>query len=423
VHATIIILVFVLTYIGMAAGRLPWLQVDRTGIALLGVIALLATETVTLDDLGANIDTSTLVLLFALMIISAQFAAAGFYDLCADWITSKRASPAMLLALTVAVCGALSALLANDIVVFTMAPLLIAGARERGLDPRPFLIALASASNAGSAATLIGNPQNILIGQLGNLSFLVFLFTCIVPALFALAAFFAFIWLFWHDRIEGTVLAVTREESDVVRHPHDRNQTIKGLVAMALLLTLFTTSLPREIGGLLIAALLLSNRKITSRTMIATLDWPLLLLFVCLFAVTGALADTGIPWRFISALEEHGLLPDNLLVLAPLTLLMSNTLGNVPSVILLLQVWPNPPQGALYGLALLSSLAGNFLIVGSLANLIVVERAAAQGVRLTFAEYARVGVPATLVSMGFAMGWLAWTGWLPWLPGGGTPGN
>jgi Na+/H+ antiporter NhaD/arsenite permease-like protein len=135
VHAAIIIFVFILTYIGMAAGRLPWLQVDRTGIALLGVIALLATETVTLDDLGANIDTSTLVLLFALMIVSAQFVVAGFYDLCADWVLSKRGSPALLLALTVGVCGGLSALLANDIVVFTMAPLLVAGVCVKGIDP------------------------------------------------------------------------------------------------------------------------------------------------------------------------------------------------------------------------------------------------------------------------------------------------
>jgi len=170
---------------------------------------------------------------------------------------------------------------------------------------------------------------------------------------------------------------------------------------------------------LLIAAILMSNRRITSTTLIATLDWPLLLLFVCLFAITGALADTGIPWTLISMLDEHRLLPDNLVLLAPLTLLLGNTLGNVPSVILLLQIWPNPPQGALYGLALLSSIAGNFLLVGSLSNLIVVERAAAAGVSLSFGEYARVGVPATIISLGFAMFWLAWTGWLPWLPGGG----
>ena len=422
-HAALILLIFVLTYIGMAAGRLPWLQVDRTGIALLGVIALLGTEAVTLDDLGANIDTSTLVLLFALMIVSAQFVVAGFFDLCADWIMSRHASPAALLALTVGVCGALSAVLANDILVFVMAPLLVAGTRAKGLDPRPFLIALCGASNAGSAATLIGNPQNILIGQLGRLSFLTYLAVGVVPAVVGLVALYAVIWLLWHDRIDGTVMAMARETTDVPRHPWDRNQTIKGLVAMALLLGLFMTRLPREIGGLLIAAILMSARKVTSRTMIAGVDWPLLLLFVCLFAITGALADTGLPYSFIAGLDGVRLLPDNLVVLAPATLFASNVIGNVPSVILLLQTWPNPPQGTLYALAVLSSLSGNLLLTGSLSNLIVVERANAYGVRLSFGDYARVGIPATLISMGFAMAWLAWSGWLPWLPGGEAGGN
>ena len=417
-HAAIIILVFIFTYLGMAAGRLPWLQVDRTGIALLGVIALLATETVTLDDLGGNIDTPTLVLLFALMIISAQFLSSGFFDLCANWIGRQGGGPARLLAVTVAVCGGLGALLANDIIIFPLVPLLIAAARARSLDPRPFLIALVCATNAGSAATLIGNPQNILIGQVGNLSFHTFLLACLVPSIVALCCVFGVIWLLWHDRIEGTVLAVTRDLPEAPVHPHDRNQTIKGLVAMGALLILFTTSLPREIGGLVIAALLLANRKFTSRTMIAAVDWPLLLLFVCLFAITGALADTGLPWTVISGLQQVGLLPDNLAVLTPTMLLMSNTIGSVPSVILLLQIWPNPPQGALYGLALLSSLAGNLLVVGSFTNLIVLERGAAFGVRISFAEYARAGVPITLLSMGFAVFWLAWIGWLPLWPGG-----
>ncbi|HXZ02318.1 MAG TPA: SLC13 family permease [Stellaceae bacterium] len=418
-HAAIIILVFIFTYVGMAAGRLPWLQVDRTGIALMGVIALLATETVTLDDLGATIDTSTLVLLFALMIISAQFLYSGFYDLCAEWITSQGGGPARLLAVTVAVCGGLGALLANDIVVFAMAPLLIAGARARGLDPRPFLLALACSINAGSAATVIGSPQNILIGQVGNLSFHTFLLACLVPAMVGLICVFGVIWLLWHDRIEGMVPAAAGEAPEVQLHPHDRYQTIKGLAAMAALLILFATTMPREIVGLAIAALLLATRKFTSRTMIAAVDWPLLLLFVSLFAITGTLADTGLPWTVISALQGVGLLPDSLAVLTPLTLLMSNIIGNVPSVILLLQVWPSPPQGALYALALLCSLAGNLLLVGSLTNLMVVERGAAFGVRISFAEYARAGVPITLLSMGFAVFWLAWTGWLPLWPGGG----
>src|SRR5262249_18313845 len=147
------VVVFILTYIGMAAGRLPFLQVDRTGIALLGVILLLGSEAVTLDDVGASIDMPTLVLLFALMIVSAQPAAAGFFDRCAQWIVEIEAGPATLLAFTVAMGGALAALFVNDILLFALVPLVIAAVRARGLDPRPFLIALAGSANIGSAST------------------------------------------------------------------------------------------------------------------------------------------------------------------------------------------------------------------------------------------------------------------------------
>jgi Na+/H+ antiporter NhaD/arsenite permease-like protein len=415
-QAAIIILVFVLTYIGMAAGRLPWLQVDRTGIALLGVILLLATEALTLDDVGANIDMPTLVLLFALMIISAQFAAAGFYDKCARWISEVPGPPTVVLALTVAVVGALSAILANDILIFALVPLLVSGLQARGLDPRPFMIAVIGATNAGSAATILGNPQNILIGEIGNLGFGTFLVACGVPAIVALGLVFAVVWLAWRGRLTMIEPAEQFDTPPIPTHPHDRNQTIKGVIATIALLALFTTSLPREIGALVIAALLLANRKFTSRTMIASVDWPLLLLFGCLFGVTGALADTGIPWTLISHLQDWGLMPDSLLVLTPLTLLMSNTIGNVPSVILLMQIWPNPPKGALYGLALLSTLSGNLLLFGSFANLMVVERAATFGIRLSFAEHAKVGVPITILSIAFAVFWLAYMDWLPWMP-------
>ena len=405
-HTAIIALVCFAVYAGMTIGRLPWLSVDRTGIALLGVIALLASGQATLDDLGASIDMPTIALLFALMIISAQFVASGFFEICCDWMLDKTESPTALLALTVAVRGALSAFLANDLVVFAMAPLLISGAQTRGLDPQPFLIALVGASNAGSSATLIGNPQNILIGQTGNLNFYSFLGVCLVPALVGLASVFGVVRYLWRDRIEALPILTGTGAAEMPRHAHDRNQTIKGLIAMGLLLVLFLTPLPREIGALVIAALLLSNRKFTSRAMISSVDWPLLLLFVCLFAVTGALANTGLPWSVLSALGT----PGRLLVLTPLTLLMSNLIGNVPWVILLLQIWPSPPSGALYALALLSSLSGGLLLWGSVANLIVAERAEAMGVKLSYAEYARAGVPFTLLSLLFAVIWLASTG-------------
>jgi Na+/H+ antiporter NhaD/arsenite permease-like protein len=415
-HAAIVLLILILTYIGMAAGRIAWLQVDRTGIALLAVIALLASGQMTLDDFGSAVDLPTLAFLFAMMIISAQFAESGFIDLCARTITESRRGVATLLALTVAIGGGLSAVLATDILIVAISPLLIAGAQSRGFDPRPLVIALAAASNAGSAATLIGNPQNILIGALGHLDFWTFLAICAVPAIFTLAVVFAVVWLQWRKRITQTALAATLDAPTITVHPLDRNQTIKGAVALLALLVLFATPLPREIGALIIAALLLASRKITSRRMIAAVDWPLLLLVACLFGITGALNQSGFAAQLLEFLTDHGLLPDSLLLLTPYSVLASNTIGGVPAAMLFLQLWPTAPPGVLYALALLSSLAGNLLLTGSLTNVLIAEHAERMGARLPFAEHARAGVPITIVSIGFAVFWLAFTQTLQPLP-------
>ena len=415
-HAAIVLLILILTYIGMAAGRIAWLQVDRTGIALLAVIALLASGEMTLDDFGSSVDLPTLAFLFAMMIISAQFAESGFIDLCARTITETRHGMATLLALTVAIGGGLSAILANDILIIAISPLLIAGAQSRGLDPRPLVIALAAATNAGSSATLIGNPQNILIGALGRLDFWIFLAICAVPAIFTLIVVFLVVWLQWRTRISQTVLATTLDAPPITLHPLDRNQTIKGAVAVLVLLVLFATPLPRETGALIIAALLLASRKITSRTMIAAVDWPLLLLVACLFGITGALNQSGVAAQILEFLTDHGLLPNSLVLLTPYSLFASNTIGGVPATLLFLQLWPTAPPGVYYALALLSSLAGNLLLTGSLTNVLIAERADRMGARLTFAEHARAGVPIAIISIGFAAFWLALTQTLPVLP-------
>jgi len=415
-HAAIVLLILILTYIGMAAGRIAWLQVDRTGIALLAVIALLASGEMTLDDFGSAVDLPTLAFLFAMMIISAQFAESGFIDLCARTITESRHGTPTLLALTVAIGGGLSAILANDILIIAISPLLIAGAQSRGLDPRPLVIALAAATNAGSAATLIGNPQNILIGALGRLDFWTFLAICAVPAMFTLIVVFLVVWLQWRRRISQTVLAATLDPPPITVHPLDRNQTIKGAVAVLMLLVLFATPLPRETGALIIAALLLASRKITSRTMIAAVDWPLLLLVACLFGITGALNQSGVAAQILEFLTDHGLLLNSLVLLTPYSLFASNTIGGVPAALLFLQLWPSAPPGVFYALALLSSLAGNLLLTGSLTNVLIAERADRMGARLSFAEHARAGVPIAIISIGFAVFWLAFTHTLPVLP-------
>jgi Na+/H+ antiporter NhaD/arsenite permease-like protein len=169
---------------------------------------------------------------------------------------------------------------------------------------------------------------------------------------------------------------------------------------------LFTTSLPREISALLVAACLVISRTVPSRQLLDEIDLPLLILFAALFVVNDAFGRTGLAQEALAVLRSHGLLPDRLLLLTPLSLLLSNTIGNVPAVVMILQVWHGIPEGTLIGLAILSTLSGNLLLVGSLANLIVAERAALAGVRLSFRDHAKVGVPLTFVSLLLAALWL-----------------
>lgn len=404
----VILAIFLFTYLGMALGRVPGFRLDRTGIALLGVVALLGSGAIDLDKARASVDLSTILLLFALMIVSAQFQEAGLYRRAAARIAAAPGSSFRLLALTVATAGLLSAFLANDIVVFAMTPILVEGICRRGLDPKPFLLGLAGAANAGSAMTIIGNPQNILIGQVGGLNFWKFLAVCALPALLSLAVVFAMVALFWMKS-----LSVPPQPMDDEDDPRPSPwQMGKGVAAIIFLLALFASGLPREIGALIVAGFLLASRRMASRDMIGAVDWHLLLLFACLFVVTDAFSGTGFAGRLVELAAENGWLPHQLSVMAPLMLVSGNTIGNVPATMLILSVWPISDSGPLYGMALLSTLAGNFLLVGSLANIIVAERANRAGLRLGFMDFARAGIPMTLISLAIAAGWLWLGGWM-----------
>lgn len=405
---TLSVTVFVLVYLGMALGRVPGLAVDRTGVALLGLIVLLASGDLSLAEAGAAVDMPTITLLFALMILSAQFEHSGFYGWVAHRVVRAARSPKALLGVLIAVTGVLAAVFTNDVVVFALTPLLATGLLSQNLDARPYLIGLAGAANAGSAATLIGNPQNILIGQAGGLDFWAYLAAAAPPTILCLAAVYLAILATW--KLEpGNGRDV--EGSAPIRI--DRFQLGKGLAAVVLLVGLFLTPLPRELSALAVAGLLLMSRRLSSRTMIGAVDWQLLLLFVCLFGVTEAFTKTGLSQEGLAWLAAQGLLPDRLAVLTPLTLAASNTIGNVPAVILLIALVPDLSHGALTALALLSTFAGNLLLTGSLCNIIVAERASAHGVSLGFVDFARSGIPMTLASLAIAVAWLWATGLVP----------
>ncbi|RPI34428.1 MAG: anion transporter [Hyphomicrobiaceae bacterium] len=399
----LVIAIFLSVYVGMALGRWPGLKVDRTGIALVGAIVLYSTGLVTNAMVLQAIDFPTLIVLFGLMVLSAQFAVCGFYDWCSARIAATHASPVAILALTVLVAGTLSALLANDVVVFAMTPLLVQGLSRRGLDPRPYLIALASAANAGSAATVIGNPQNILIGQVGRLDFWSFTAACGPPAALALATVFGGIWLVWRRKLSER--AVLDSEIEIPRM--DGFGVGKGVAAAAVLLALFSTRLPHVADVLLVTGVLLISRRLATRDVLGLVDWHLLVLFGALFIVTAALAETSLPRDALAAINAFGIDPKDLPAMLFLTVFGSNTIGNVPTVVLLTTVLKDLPNESLYAMATLSTLAGNLLIVGSLANIIVVERAKQAGVELGLVEHARCGVPITLVSLALTIIWFA----------------
>lgn len=409
----IVVAVFVLTYLGMAVGRVPGFKIDRSGIALIGAIALIAAEIVTPSQAAGFVDGPTMMLLFGLMIVAAQFGAAGAFAGIARRIAALSDRPHRLLAGIVLTSGGLSAVLSNDVVVFAMAPLLCAGLRTRGVNPVPYLVALAASANAGSAATLIGNPQNILIGQMTDLGFWHYIALALPVALAALAVVYGVVAFLWRGNLKPALGSSAADSGSLYS---DRRQYLKAVLATGVLLVLFMTPVPREISALVVAGALLASRRIESRELIEAVDWNLLILFAALFVVTGAMVaqlEGGEAGALAQRLTTSGWLPDRLSILIPAALAMSNTIGNVPAVILILQAWHAPPEGAMVALAILSTFAGNLCLVGSIANIIVAERARGEGVRLSFGEHARAGVPITLISTGLAAAWLALLGVLP----------
>jgi Na+/H+ antiporter NhaD/arsenite permease-like protein len=248
-----------------------------------------------------------------------------------------------------------------------------------------------------------------MIGQVGNLGFWSYSAAAIVPSILGLVISYACIAWAWRESLRAEAASVP-----VAAPPFDRRQTGICSIALVVLLVLFTTPLPREVSALLIAACLIVSRKYATRQLLDEVDLPLLILFASLFVVNDAFARTGLAEQAMRALEASGLLPDRVSLLAPLALVVSNTIGNVPAVVMILKVWQAIPEGTLVGLAILSTFAGNLLLVGSLANLIVAERAAGQGVHLSFRDHAKAGVPITLISMLAAGLWLWGTGLMSW---------
>ena len=392
------IIIFIATYAGVALGRIPGLTLDRTGIALLGAIGMIVSGAVPLSSALAAIDLPTIVLLYALMIISAQLRLGGFYTWVAARSTALLGRPRRFLFINMLLAALLSALLANDIICLAFTPVLTIALTRAGLNPLPFLLGLAAASNIGSAATIIGNPQNMLIGQVGQLRFDRFLYWCSPPALLALAGSYFIICGLYRRRF--TVASPPLPASLEAELPaFNLWQTSKGLIAVTVLLVLFFTDIPRELSAITVAGVLHCSRRMRSRQMMELIDWHLITLFCALFIVVQAMAAARIPALLIEAIAGRGFHLTAPVNLAAVSTILSNLVSNVPAVMLLIHFLDPAQPHQWYVLALSSTFAGNLLVIGSIANLIVIEQAKKMGVTITFREHARTGVPVTIFSL------------------------
>ncbi len=416
-----VVAVFAVVYLGMFLGGLPRLKLDRAGVALLGAIAVIGLGAVSVEEAARAVDLPTVLLLFAFMVMSAQMRLGGFYTATVRWVGGQRLSPAAFMAALIAVAALLSAVFSNDVICLAMTPVVARICLQRGLNPVPFLVGLACAANIGSAATLIGNPQNMLIGSVLKLPFADHLRQALPPVLLSLGVLWAWLALGPQrhalaakaDAAAGGVPPSPATEP-VAQAPADGEpafdpvQTAKGLlVAGAVLVAFLATDWPHEVVALVAAGVLLLSRRFHSSDVMGFVDWELLVMFMGLFVVNHAFGQTGLAAEAVAALAAQGIHLGDTGPLFAAGLLLSNLVSNVPAVMLLLPHVQGPgAAGAGLTLALVTTLAGNLLLVGSIANLIVADLAARQGITIDWKTHARIGVPVTLLTLAVVAGWL-----------------
>jgi Na+/H+ antiporter NhaD/arsenite permease-like protein len=395
--------IFILTYAGVALGRIPGLRLDRAGVALTGAALMMAVAALTPQEAYRAIDLDTIVLLLGMMIVVAHLKLSGFFRLVAGWALTRAHSARVLLAAVVVTAGTLSAFLVNDAVCLVMAPLVIEVTRALRRNPVPYLLALAMAANVGSTATITGNPQNMIIGAISHIPYTAFAAVLAPVAIAGLVLVMAVILAAWRSdfRDPGRLSAVPPPAR--VHRP----QMIKAVLVTGGVVALFFAGVPVAKAAILGGALLLVTRAIKARKVYREIDGALLLMFAGLFVVVAGAEKVLLSPDAVAAVR--GLHLDDVWALTGVTAVLSNIISNVPAVLALkpfVTGLPDEPRAWL-AIAMSSTLAGNFTLVGSVANLIVAERARRAGIEISFLAYCRAGIPLTLLTLALGAWWLS----------------
>jgi len=399
------IVIFGITYLVLAIGRLPGFRVDRTGAAIIGASFMVGVNALSLDEAYRAINFDTIILLFGMMIVVANLQLSGFFSLVAERVVERAHSPVVLLIAIVAVSGVFSAFFVNDTMCLVLTPLVLEITEALDRNPVPYLLAVPMAANIGSVATITGNPQNMMIGSFSGIPYRLFL--AALGPVAAVGLVLAVLAVFFGYRREFTTrgeVAVSKREVRV-----DRGLMWKSLAIALAMIAMFFVGWPVPKVAIVAGAVLLITRRVRPERVYHRIDWPLLVMFAGLFIVIAGVEKTSLERELGSLAGRMHL--DNAYLLSALTAVLSNVVSNVPAVLvfkpLIGQI--HSPERAWLVLAMASTLAGNLTVVGSVANLIVIQQAHSK-VRIGFWEYFRVGAPLAAITILAGAAWIGWRG-------------
>jgi Na+/H+ antiporter NhaD/arsenite permease-like protein len=378
----------------LAIGRLPFFRVDRTGATIIGATLMLAFKVLSFEEAYRAIDYDTILLLFGMMIVIANLRLSGFFRVVAARVVEHARHPMLLMASIVLVSGFFSAFFVNDTICLVMTPLVLEVTAAVGWNPVPFLLAVAIGANIGSVATITGNPQNMMIGAFSGIAYSEFLRRLApVAAIGLVVAMAVLAAVYWKE-----LKAEKRGSTDHLRVRVNRVLMWKSLLVSGGMIVAFFQGWPVPMVALVAGALLLVTRRVKPEKVYHEIDWPLLVMFVGLFVVVAGVEKqvlaSGAP-ELVSRMRL-----DRVEVLTAVTAALSNLVSNVPAVLLFkpfVAHLADPKRGWLT-LAMASTLSGNLTLLGSVANLIVVQRARAE-VTIGFWEYFRAGAPVAIATI------------------------
>jgi Na+/H+ antiporter NhaD/arsenite permease-like protein len=392
--------IFLGTYLVLAFGRLPGFRVDRTGAAVIGASLMIAFNVLTLEDAYASIDHNTIILLFGMMIVVANLRLSGFFAAVSEWMVVHAHRPFTLLAAIILVSGVFSAFFVNDTMCIVLTPLVLEIVLALRRNPVPYLLAVAMASNIGSAATITGNPQNMMIGAFSGIPYRHFSAALSPVAAIGLILAFAIIAIIYRNEFRRSDTVVV--ESRRIRV--NRVLMWKSLAVSSLMIFFFFIGWPIAKVAVVAGALLLITRRVKPEKIYHEIDFSLLVLFIGLFIVIAGIEKTSLASNAFAFVSRYGM--DKPAVLSAIAAILSNLASNVPAVLIFKPLVPNlaDPNRAWLILAMASTLAGNLTVLGSVANLIVIQRSRRQAF-ISFWEYFKVGLPLTIATIAVGV-WL-----------------